>query len=114
MGVVYKAEDTKLGRIVALKFLPNHLTANEEENSRFIQEAKAAATLNHPNICSIYYLEEIGDQRFIVMEFVDGQTLRKKVPVQKTEDVIQYAVQIAEALQEAHGKEIIRPRYQSR
>jgi len=107
MGVVYKAEDTKLGRIVALKFLPNHLTSNEEENSRFLQEAKAAATLNHPNICSIYYLEEIGDQRFIVMEFVDGKTLRKKVPIQKTEEVIQYAIQICEALQEAHGKEIV-------
>ncbi len=107
MGVVYKAEDTKLGRTVALKFLPNHLTSNEEENSRFLQEAKAAATLNHPNICSIYYLEEIGEQRFIVMEFVDGETLRKKVPIQKTEEVIQYAIQICEALQEAHSKEIV-------
>lgn len=109
MGVVYKAQDLKLNRFVALKFLPHHLTAEEPEKARFLQEAQAAATLNHPNVCTIYAVEEAGAQQFIAMEFVDGVTLRKKIeqgPL-KINDAISYAVQISEALQEAHGKDIV-------
>src|SRR5258707_6174151 len=79
MGVVYKAEDTRLDRIVALKFLRHHLTANEAENARFLQEAKAASALNHQSICTIYYLEEVDQQQFIVMEYVEGKTLRDQL-----------------------------------
>jgi len=107
MGVVYKAHDTKLDRIVALKFLPHHLTVHEAEQARFLQEAKAASALNHPNICTIYYLEEVSGERFIVMEFVEGVTLRQKLPVQKLQEVLTYAIQIGDALQEAHAKGIV-------
>jgi serine/threonine protein kinase len=109
MGVVYKAQDTKLDRVVALKFLPHHIVAGEEEQMRFLQEAKAAALLNHPNVCTIYDIREEGGQQFILMEFVDGVTLRQKMaqtPL-KTSDVLSYAVQIGEALQEAHSKGIV-------
>jgi eukaryotic-like serine/threonine-protein kinase len=107
MGVVYKAHDTKLDRTVALKFLPQHLTAHEPERSRFLQEAKAASALNHQNICTIHYLEEVDEKQFIVLEFVDGVTLRQKIPVQKIQDALGYAIQIGEALQEAHAKGIV-------
>ena len=109
MGVVYKAEDMKLKRVVALKFLPQHLAATEEERARFLQEAQAAATLNHPNICSIHALDEHEGQQLIDMEFVDGVTLRKKVEQKplKVSDAIAYAIQIADALQEAHSKGIV-------
>jgi len=109
MGVVYKARDTKLERDVALKFLPQHLTSSEEDKQRFIREAKAAAALNHPNICTIYSVDEDEGNQFIVMEYIDGSTLRN---VQKSgnlepELVISYAVQIAEALSKAHDAGII-------
>ena len=110
MGIVYKAEDTKLKRTVALKFLPQHLTSTEEERVRFVQEAQAVAALNHPNICTVHAIEESEGKQFIAMEFVDGKTLRDKVmaihelPLQ---DVFTYAVQIGEALQEAHSKGIV-------
>lgn len=78
MGVVYKAHDTKLDRTVALKFLPPHLTATDEDKQRFIQEAKAAAALNHPHICTIHNVEEHDSRQFIVMEYIDGVTLRQK------------------------------------
>src|ERR1700690_2665650 len=104
MGVVYKAEDLKLKRIVALKFLPQHLTATDDDRARFQQEAQAAATLNHPNICTIHAIEEHDGQQFIDMEFVDGETIRHKLPIQRIDDAITYAIQVGEALKEAHGK----------
>ncbi len=74
MGEVFKAQDTKLDRFVALKFLPSQLTTTEDEKARFIQEAKAASSMNHPNVCTIYDIQEHNDQLFIVMEFIDGTT----------------------------------------
>ncbi len=108
MGVVYKAQDLKLDRIVALKFLPHHLTANEAEEARFLQEAKAASALNHPNVCSIHSIGEHDGQSFIDMEFVDGQTLRGRTGTGlKHDDAIAYAIQIGEALHEAHSMGIV-------
>ncbi len=107
MGVVYKAEDTKLKRTVALKFLPRGLEAQEPERARFLQEAQAAAALNHPHICTIHDILSEGDQQFIVMEFVDGKTLRQLVPIQKMQTAIDCAIQIGDALQEAHSKGIV-------
>jgi serine/threonine protein kinase len=107
MGVVYKAEDAKLKRTVALKFLPRGLEAQEPERARFLQEAQAAAALNHPHICTIHDIALEGSQQFIVMEYVDGKTLRQLVPIQKTQTAIDYAIQIGDALQEAHSKGIV-------
>lgn len=107
MGVVYKAEDTKLKRTVALKFLPHGLNANEAERARLMQEAQAASALNHPNICTIHDIAEEEGQQFIVMEYVDGMTLREMIPVQKLQTAIDYAIQIGEALQEAHSNGIV-------
>ena len=109
MGVVYKAQDTKLDRFVALKFLPHFLTSNETERARFLQEAKAASALNHPNVCVIYGIEEFDGQQFIEMEYVDGVTLRNKFSESplKLNEAIGYAIQIGEALQEAHSKGIV-------
>jgi serine/threonine-protein kinase len=107
MGVVYKAHDTKLDRVVALKFLPHHLTANEAEQARFLQEARAASALNHPNVCTIYDIKEEKDRQYIVMEFVDGTTMKHKVPIGKLQDALGYALQIGEALHEAHTKGIV-------
>jgi eukaryotic-like serine/threonine-protein kinase len=126
MGVVFKAHDTKLDRIVALKFLPSHLTATEEDKQRFIREAKAAAALNHTNICTIHSIDEHAGQQFISMEYIDGTTLREKIETrdQKSEvggqkliipstdhrsltTVFDYALQIAEALSEAHHQGIV-------
>ncbi len=120
MGVVYKAQDTKLNRAVALKFLPQHLSASEQGKARFIQEAQAAAALNHPNICTIYGIEESDDpegarQMFIVMEFVEGQTLRDKTrsvgaihesPLQMKQ-AIEIGIQLADGLAAAHEKGIV-------
>ena len=77
MGVVYKAEDIKLDRMVALKFLPQHLTYEAEEKKRFVQEAKAASGLNHPNIATIYEIDEFEGQMFMAMEYVEGKTLKQ-------------------------------------
>jgi Tol biopolymer transport system component/predicted Ser/Thr protein kinase len=109
MGVVYKAQDTKLDRLVALKFLPEHVTASEEEKARFLQEARAASALNHPNVCVIHDLQEHGGAQFIVMEYVDGATLRNKFEAGelKVDQVLGYAIQIGEALHEAHSKGIV-------
>ncbi len=109
MGVVYKAEDTRLKRTVALKFLPRGLESHEPERARFLQEAQAASALNHPNVCTIHDIAEDEGQQFIVMEYVDGKTLRRGIEDGrlKIEDCIQYAIQIAEALQEAHAHGIV-------
>jgi serine/threonine protein kinase len=107
MGVVYKAHDTKLDRLVALKFLPQQISVSEEDRARFLQEAKAASVVMHPNVGVIYDIQEHEGQQFIVMEYVDGKTLRQLVPVQKTQTGIDYAIQIGEALQEAHSKGIV-------
>jgi tetratricopeptide (TPR) repeat protein/tRNA A-37 threonylcarbamoyl transferase component Bud32 len=112
MGVVYKARDTRLDRTVALKFLPQHLAGADEDKQRFIREAKAAAALNHPNICTIYSVEEEGGRQFISMEYVDGVTLLEKCGTNgpgamPSKEAIGHAIQIAEALSEAHEKGII-------
>jgi TolB-like protein/predicted Ser/Thr protein kinase len=110
MGVVYKAHDTKLDRFVALKFLPSHVAKSEQEKSRFFQEAKSASALNHPNVCTIYGIDEADGMQFIEMELVDGVTLREKIAASSPltiKQVMEYGVQIAEALQEAHSKGII-------
>jgi serine/threonine protein kinase len=107
MGIVYKAQDTKLDRLVAVKVLPHHLATNEAERARFLQEAKAASALNHPNVCTIYDIKEENDHQFIVMEFVAGTTLREKLPIQKVQDAVTYALQIGDALHEAHGNGIV-------
>ncbi len=109
MGEVFKAEDTELKRVVALKFIPRHVTATEEEQARFLQEAQAAASLNHPHVCAIHSVGNHEGQRFIDMEFVDGMTLREKMTSGslKQADAIAYAVQIAEALSEAHSQNIV-------
>jgi serine/threonine protein kinase/Flp pilus assembly protein TadD len=107
MGVVYKAQDTKLDRIVALKFLPAHTSVNAETKARFLREAKAAAALNHNNICTIYGVDESDGKMFIAMEYIEGGTLREKLPYAKIDDALSVAVQIGEALQEAHSKRIV-------
>jgi serine/threonine protein kinase/tetratricopeptide (TPR) repeat protein len=109
MGVVYKAHDTQLDRDVALKFLTIHLTTNETEKKRFLQEARAAARLNHPNICTVFEIDEVDGQPFIAMELVEGQTLKEKIKAEPLEvkEAIDIAIQIAEGLSEAHEKGII-------
>ena len=107
MGVVYKAQDTKLDRLVALKFLPAHLAASEQDKARFVQEAKAASSLNHPNVCTIHDIQEHDGQMFIVMEFVDGQTLRQKLPSITQSKAIDVGIQIADGLSAAHEKGIV-------
>jgi serine/threonine protein kinase/tetratricopeptide (TPR) repeat protein len=110
MGVVYKAKDIKLERIVALKFLPPHLSNQEAEKKRFIQEAKAASSLEHNNICTVYEISETADgQLFIAMSYLEGVTLREKIdgaPL-KIDEAINIAIQTAEGLKLAHGKEIV-------
>ena len=109
MGVVYLAEDTKLERKVAIKFLPNYISISSEERDRFKIEAKAAASLNHPNIATIYAIEESEDQIFIVMEYIDGVELKDKIrssPL-SVDESINIATQIAEGLEAAHKKGIV-------
>lgn len=109
MGIVYKAQDTKLDRTVALKFLPQHLTARDSERARLLQEARAASALNHPNICGIHTIGEFEDQQFIDLEYIDGETLGEKIkrgPI-PLNDAVAYAIQIGEALHEAHAAGIV-------
>ncbi len=107
MGVVYKAEDIKLRRIVALKFLPHHLDVNNTEQARFLQEAQTAATINHPHVCTVYDIHDEGGQQFIVMEYIDGTTLKAHMPAKSVQEALAYAVQIGDALKEAHAKGIV-------
>ena len=109
MGVVYKAEDTKLKRMVALKFLPLQAMAGEEEKARFEHEAQAAAALDHPNICTVHEINESDGQTFIAMVYVEGQSLQDVVTQGPAPlpDVLTYAIQSAEGLQAAHEKEIV-------
>ncbi|MDW7761945.1 MAG: protein kinase [Acidobacteriota bacterium] len=109
MGVVYKAEDLKLKRSVALKFLPPHLLDSPELKERFLVEAQAAAALSHPNICVIHEVGESEDRPYIAMEYVEGETLRDRVrkgPL-KTEEAVDIILQVTEGLGEAHGKGIV-------
>src|SRR6266699_1318543 len=109
MGEVYLAEDTKLGRKVALKLLSEELTQNRDRLSRFDQEAYAASALNHPNIVTIYEMGDEGGRHYIVTEFVDGVTLRKRLHAAPMElaDVLNTAIQITGALEEAHAAGIV-------
>ena len=109
MGVVYLAEDTKLERKVAIKSLPRHIASDSDERKRFKIEAKAAAKLNHPNIATIYAIEESGDDIFIVMEYIDGIELKDKIKSGSipTEEAINIAIQIVEGLEAAHKKGIV-------
>jgi eukaryotic-like serine/threonine-protein kinase len=109
MGVVYKAEDTKLKRTVALKFLSTQALGTEDEKARFVREAQAAASLNHPNICTIYEIQEVDDQLFIAMEYIDGETLHDRIkqgPL-KIKEALKLATMAAEGLQAAHEKDIV-------
>ena len=106
MGKVYKAQDTKLDRFVALKFLPSQLITTQEEKDRFILEAKTASAINHPNVCTIYDIQEYNNQLFIIMEFIDGKTLKDKKNLSDKQK-LDVGIQVAEGLSAAHEKGIV-------
>jgi serine/threonine protein kinase/Tfp pilus assembly protein PilF len=110
MGVVYKAEDMELRRTVALKFLPPGALTSDEEKARFLHEAQSSASLDHPNICTIYEISQAGEDTFIAMAHVTGESLRDRLDsgrLMKVNDAIDFAIQIAEGLHEAHSKGIV-------
>ena len=109
MGEVYLAEDTKLNRKVALKILPPEFSADKERMRRFVQEAQAAAALNHPHIAHVYEISEADSTHFIAMEFVDGTTLRDMIHRERTElkRILKYLTQVAEGLAKAHAAGIV-------
>ncbi len=109
MGIVYKAEDTKLERTVALKFLASHLLEDEEGHARFLREAKAAASLDHPNICTVYEIDEVDGETFIAMAYLEGRTVKAKIAERplKLDEALDIAIQTAQGLQAAHEKDIV-------